>query len=355
MKSATIYDVAREAGVSIKTVSRILNHDMTVKAANRERVLAAVDRLNYRPSLSARSLAGSRSFVVAAFVDAQLTIDHWRSGRATDYLARVQLGATLECRKAGYHFLLELIDHDRASLKREARDVLSALSPDGVLLTPPSCDDPDMLELLIASRTPFVRLGSESEVEGGIQLTLDDRGGAATAVRHLVELGHTRIACILGDPRYGSSEARLAGYHEALAEAGLAADESLVLSGDFTFQSGVTATERLLAGARPPTAIFASSDEMALGSLSALSQAGLRAPEDVSVVGFDDSAGARFSRPQLTTVRQPLIEMASEAVRRLIQKPGADPVAAPAFTSELIVRDSTAPPKPRARRAAGAG
>jgi len=353
MKSATIYDVAREAGVSIKTVSRILNHDMTVKPANRERVLAAVDRLNYRPSLSARSLAGSKSFVVAAFVDAQLTIDHWRSGRATDYLARVQLGATLECRKAGYHFLLELIDHDRASLTREARDVLAALSPDGVLLTPPSCDDPDMLELLTTSRTPFVRLGSESEVEGGIQLTLDDRGGAATAVRHLLGLGHTRIACILGDPRYGSSQARLAGYRQAMAEAGLEPDDALVLSGDFTFQSGVAATQALLAGPAPPTAIFASSDEMALGCLSALDQAGLRVPSDVSVVGFDDSAGSRFSRPQLTTVRQPLIEMASEAVRRLIQKPATEQDSAQAFTSELIVRDSTAPPKPMPRRAAG--
>jgi len=210
-----------------------------------------------------------------------------------------------------------------------------------------------MLELLTSSRTPFVRLGSESEVEGGIQLTLDDRGGAATAVRHLLGLGHTRIACILGDPRYGSSQARLAGYHEAIAEAGLEPDDALVLSGDFTFQSGVAATQALLAGPAPPTAIFASSDEMALGCLSALDQAGLRVPSDVSVVGFDDSAGSRFSRPQLTTVRQPLIEMASEAVRRLIQKPATEQDSAQAFTSELIVRDSTAPPKPMPKRAAG--
>jgi len=315
-------------------------------------VLAAVDRLNYRPSLSARSLAGSKSFVVAAFVDAQLTIDHWRSGRATDYLARVQLGATLECRKAGYHFLLELIDHDRASLQREARDVLAALSPDGVLLTPPSCDDPHMLELLISSRTPFVRLGSESDAPGGIQLRLDDHGAAGTVVRHLLGLGHTRIACIVGDPRYGSSRARLSGFQDAMGVGGGELDAALIRSGDFTFQSGLEATQALLALAQPPTAIFAASDEMALGCLAALDQAGVRAPGDMSVVGFDDSAGSLFSRPQLTTVRQPLIEMAAEGVRRLIQRTAGDDPGPPHFVSELIIRESTAPPRRASRRAA---
>ena len=157
MKAATIYDVARESGLSIKTVSRVMNRDPAVKAENRERILQAAEALSYSPNLSARSLAGARSFVIAAFLDADLTLDHWSSGRATDYVSRLQLGAIRECRNAGYHFTLELIDHDPAKLKREARDVLQALKPDGILLTPPSCDDPDMIELLDAAAVRAMR------------------------------------------------------------------------------------------------------------------------------------------------------------------------------------------------------
>ena len=343
MKAATIYDVAREAGVSIKTVSRILNHDASVKPVNRERVLQAVAALDYRPNLSARSLAGSRSFVVAAFVDADLTVDHWRSGRAADYLSRVQLGATLECRQAGYHFVVELIDHDPSSLEREVRDVLAALKPDGVLLTPPSCDDPLMLALLESASTPVVRLGSSSPLAGGVQLDLDDRGGAAAAAGHLIELGHRRIGCIVGDVRYGSSQARLEGFRDALQEAGLEVDETLVKRGDFTFQSGLEGALELLRAPRPPTAIFAQSDEMALGCLTALDERGVATPGQVSVVGFDDSAGARFSLPRLTSVRQPLAERAAEGVRILI---GKSHEPEPALRSEIVVRGSTAPPPP---------
>lgn len=346
MKSATIYDVARESGLSIKTVSRVMNRDPAVTPGTRDRVLHAAEALGYRPNLSARSLAGSRSFVIAAFVDAELTIDHWRTGRATDYVSRLQLGAMLECRAAGYHFTLELIDHDPAKLKREARDVLQALKPDGVLLTPPSCDDPEMLELLDAAGVRYARLGSDSPLPGGVQLHLGDRQGAAEVTRHLIGLGHRRIALVAGPPRHPTSQERVEGFRETLAAHGLEAPPGGIVAGDFTFRSGVAAMKAILARPERPTAVFACSDEMALGCLAALAEAGLECPGDVSVAGFDDSAGALFGRPELTSLRQPLVEMATEGVRRLID--AATYRIGPAGEDHacvLVPRASTAPPR----------
>ena len=348
MKAATIYDVARESGLSIKTVSRVMNHDPAVKPANRDRILQAAEALSYSPNLSARSLAGARSFVIAAFLDADLTLDHWSSGRATDYVSRLQLGAIRECRQAGYHFTLELIDHDPAKLKREAREVLQALKPDGILLTPPSCDDPDMIELLDAAQVRYARLGSDSSLPGGMQFHLGDRSGAASVTRHLIGLGHERIAIITGPFQRSSSLERAMGFREAMTAAHLPVDETLIWSGDFTFQSGAEATRAFIARPEPPTAVFACNDEMALGCLSMLNTLGLACPDDMSVAGFDDSVGARFSHPQLTTLRQPLVEMASAAVRRLID-PG---VYSPGIADEehpcVLLPNASTSVRPRA-------
>lgn len=349
MASVTIYDVAAQAGVSIKTVSRVMNDEPNVRPATRARVAAAAEALAYHPNLSARSLAGSRSFVIAAFVDAALTMDHWRSERGADYLSRIQLGATTACREAGYHFLVELIDDAPVQVRHEVGSLLAALQPDGVLLTPPSADDEVVLALLVASGTPFVRLGPERAAGGGLRLRVDDHAAAFRMTEHLIGLGHRRIGMILGEPRYAASGARWDGFLRAMAAHGLAVPDPWVRKGDFTFDSGVRAMEALLAGAERPTAVFASNDDMALGALAAIGEAGLSTPEDISVAGFDDSSGGRFSRPQLTTMRQPLVEMATYAVRALIAgeasascdrdvEPGRLP------PSELVVRRSTAPP-----------
>lgn len=353
MASVTIYDVAAQAGVSIKTVSRVMNSEPNVRPAMRARVLAAAETLGYHPNLSARSLAGARSFVIAAFVDAALTMEHWRSERGGAYLSRVQLGATTACREAGYHFMVELIDHGTPRVRQEVGSLLAALQPDGVLLTPPITDDAVVLELLRASGTPFVRLGPERPEGGGLRLRVDDRAAAHEMTEHLIHLGHRRIAIILGEPRYAASRARREGFLAALAAHGLAVPDAWLQQGDFTFESGVAAMEALLAGPERPTAVFASNDEMALGALAALAEAGLSAPEDVSICGFDDSAVGRFSQPPLTTMHPPLVEMATHAVRALIGGEVAtdsDGDAAPELLpSQLVVRRSTAPPPDRVR------
>jgi len=349
MASVTIYDVAAQAGVSIKTVSRVMNAEPNVRPATRERVTAAAEALGYHPNLSARSLAGSKSFVIAAFVDAALTMDHWRSERGADYLSRIQLGATIACREAGYHFMVELIDQAAPRARQEVGSLLAALKPDGVILTPPSADDAVVLELLAESATPFVRLGPERSAGGGLRLPVDDRIAAETMTEHLVGLGHRRIAFILGEPRYGASRARRDGFLAVVARHGLAVPDGWMRQGDFTFQSGLDAAKAILSEGERPTAIFASNDDMALGAMAAVAEAGLSMPEEMSVAGFDDSSGGRFSRPQLTTMRQPLVEMATYAVRTLIggEAPaGCDRDLEPGRLppSELVLRRSTAPP-----------
>jgi LacI family transcriptional regulator len=345
---ATIYDVAAEAGVSIKTVSRVMNAEPNVRPETRERVHAAAAALNYHPNLSARSLAGSKSFLIAAFVDAKLTLEHWRSERGTDYLARIQLGAMLPSREAGYHFLFELVDHDTAPMRQEVSNLLAALKPDGVILTPPSADNGIVLELLQQAHTPYVRLGPERTDGGGLRLRLDDRAAARGMTEHLVGLGHRRIGFIEGEPRYGSSRSRRQGFLEAMAAHGLKTKWMFV--GDYAYPSGVAGGRALLGGAVRPTAIFASNDDMALGCMAAAAELGLQVPGDVSVAGFDDSTASRFSRPQLTSVRQPIAEMAALAARALISgavRPDCDEEGGqdlPSFT--LVPRLSTAA-KPR--------
>ena len=356
MTSVTIYDVAAHAGVSIKTVSRVMNAGPNVSESTRERVLAAAEALGYHPNLSARSLAGSRSFLISVFVDAALTIDHWRTERGA-YLARIQLGATLECRKAGYHLLIELVDHDASQVRQEVRSLLAALKPDGVILTPPSSDNAVVLEMLQMANVPFVRLGAESEIPGGLRLRTQDHAAAAGMTEHLIALGHRRIGFIRGEPRYGSSRARWEGYVETMNAHGLPIVDDWVRQGDFTFESGVEACKALLSLADRPSAVFACNDDMALGCLAAAAEAGVPVPDALSVTGFDGSAGAQFSRPQLTTVRQPLTEMAGYAVRALINgavDPECDRDASPEPLSpyELIIGQSTAPPPARLARGA---
>lgn len=348
MASVTIYDVAARAGVSIKTVSRVMNKEPNVRPAMRERVLAAAGELGYSPNLSARSLAGSRSFVIAVFVDAALTIDHWQSERGADYLSRIQLGATLVCREAGYHLLIELIDNEGPNVRQDVAAFLAALKPDGVILTPPSSDNAVVLDLLERVGTPYVRVGGERLEARGPRVHVDETAAARDMTARLADLGHRRIGFIVGEPRHGASQARRQGYLEAMASRGLPVKETWIRQGDFTYQSGVEQTRALLALPERPTAIFASNDDMALGCVTAIAEAGLSIPGDVSVAGFDDSSSSRFSRPPLTTVRQPVAEMSSLAARLLIaQAKSGEPPEGPTdaiLPFELIHRGSTAPP-----------
>lgn len=342
--AATIYDVAALAGVSIKSVSRVLNREPNVSAALKEKVQSAVLSLDYQPSLSARTLAGASSYLIAAFVDADLTLEHWRSGRGNDYLSRLQFGALEECRKAGYHLLVELVDYRSPSLEARLVALLRSLRPDGVLLTPPNADDPTVLDILERKGVPYVRLGADRDLERGMRVFMDDQQAAADMTDHLVSLGHRRIGFVSGPDAYPASRARREGYEQALMAHGLAIETELLVEGDFTFASGRRAGEMLLGSGQRPTAIFASNDDMALGVLNAAASLGVSAPGGVSVCGFDDTPSAMFSTPPLTTVRQPVAEMAAAATRMLFETARNKGHAVEKIDYTLVERASTQPP-----------
>lgn len=332
----TIIDVARHAGVSIKTVSRVMNKEPTVHADTRARVQAAVAALNYRPQLSARSLAGARSFLIGLL--------YYDPSAA--FVAGFQQGATLGCREAGRHLVVESLQQDGADVQAQIESMLAALRPDGMILAPPLCDNPLILQTLRDNRTPCVLISPAGEGHGLPLVRMDDELAAEELTNLLISLGHVNIAFIEGDQ--SASERRRRGYERALEAHRIAFDPGLVMPGAFDFDSGVVAAQALFALPRPPTAIFAANDDMALGALTAAQRLGIAVPADVAIVGFDDSRAASLVWPQLTTVRQPLAEMAMAAVAMLlsgdVKLDPAHPAPLRVLPHEVIVRGSTAAP-----------
>ncbi len=331
----TIIDVAREAGVSIKTVSRVLNREAGVHEQTREQVLAVVERLRYRPKLSARSLAGARSFLIGLL--------YYDPSAA--FIGAAQKGAVVRCRDAGYHLVVESIEDGAPDVGMQVEQMVSALRPDGMILTPPLCDNPRILKVLAERGTPVVLISPAEHDSALMTVRMDDVRAAEEVTQLLIGLGHERIAFVRGASDQVASGLRHAGFERAMKEHGLAVDPALVCQGDFSFDGGVRCARQLLGLRRRPTAVFASNDEMALGVLAEAPRQGLAVPEDLSIAGFDDSASASRVFPSLTTVRQPLEEMARLAVDLLII-PGeqAASEAERVLEHRLVVRDSTAAP-----------
>lgn len=350
MSGATIYDVAAAAGASIKSVSRVLNGEANVSAALRERVMAAVEALGYRRSISARGLAGASSSIIAALVDADLTIEHWRSGRGNDYLSRLEMGVLLEVRRADHHMMVELIDHASDDLRRNLSSLVGSIRPRGVILTPPNSDHTVVLDVLDEAEVAYARIGPERDLGRGVCVAMDERQAAYDMTAHLIELGHRRIGFVTGPVAYAASQRRLEGFRNAMVDHGLSMADGSIALGDFTFQSGLSAVGGFLDRKLGLTAVFASNDDTALGVLQGAAARGLRTPQDLSVAGFDDTPGAMFSTPALTTIRQPVAEMAALAARHLIPALAAEVAQDEIVTQggcllapyELVVRDSTA-------------
>lgn len=343
-RAMTIKDVAAEAGVSLQTVSRVINDGPNVRPAIKERVRDAIEKLGYVPSLAARRMGGNRSYLLLALNDRDRTIEGWQSGDGTDWVDQMLLGGMLECAKHGYRMIFELVDTHSSNVERELTSALGAIHPDGVILTPPHGDNPAITSLLDHRHIPYARIGSK-DVGPGFAIAMDDEAAAATATRHLIDIGHRRVGFITGSDEYALSKDRLRGYEQAMRSAGLH-DPALVGRGDFTFRSGVDATQRLLDLDQRPTGIVASSDQMSLAALNVAKSRGFEVPRDLSIVSFDDTPIVKFSTPPLTAIRQPIAPMAARAAELLIGansgQPAPDTVSMIPF--ELIVRGSTARP-----------
>ncbi len=336
--TATIYDVARLAEVSIKTVSRVLNGEPNVRPQTRQRVMESATALNYRPSLSARSLAGARSYLLGLLFD----------NPSPAYVTDVQSGLTTRCREAGYHLVVEPVSCASPDVASVVESLIGALRMDGLVLTPPVCDTAAVLEALDRIAMPYVCIAPWGDAARGARVQMDDRRAAYEMTAYLLALGHRDIGFIRGHPGHGASQLRFDGYAKALADQGVSLRPDRVAQGYFSFESGVDCAQALLDRADRPTAIFASNDDMGLGVMMVAGRMGLSVPRELSVAGFDDTVGAKIVWPSLTTVRQPVVAMAYAAADLLLSRdaePGRPELRMLDF--QLIERKSTAAPPSR--------
>jgi LacI family transcriptional regulator len=343
-QAVTIKHVAADAGVSLQTVSRVINKEPNVRPAMMERVQASIAKLGYVPSIAAQRMGGSRSYLIVALNDRDRTVAEWRERMGVDWVDQMLLGGMLKCAEHGYRMIVELGDTHSDHIERELQAAIAALQPDGVILTPPHSQNPLIINLLHEHGISFARVGSKDDGPG-FALIMDDERAARLATEHLVSLGHHRIGFIAGPAEYELAGWRVDGWKAAMAAAGLPA-EGLMREGDFGQESGYREALALLDSPERPTAIIASSDQMAIGALAAVRERGLQVPRDISLVSFDDTPIVRFTHPPLTSVVQPIADTIARAVELIIdEQAGRDtPEGLIVVPASLTVRESCAKP-----------
>jgi len=333
--SVTIHEVAEKAGVSIKTVSRVINHEANVRADTRQRVQAVIAELNYRPNPSARHLAGTHGYNIALLYD----------NPSPSYLIDLQSGSLESCQAEGFHLILQPCGFHDGNLEATINNLIVESRVPGLILSPPLSDAAGLIERLEEWGVLHARIAPIDVARPGPYVAVDDRGAAFELCRHLIELGHRRIGIIKGHPDHGAGHWRYEGYLTAMRQHGLPIDEDLIVQGYFSFESGLEAGRKLLSLADRPTAIFAANDDMAAAVLHVAHDLSIDVPGRLSVAGFDDTPLSRHVWPSLTTVRQPVQEMARQATMQLIdriRKRGLSEGPGPsAMYCSLVIRDST--------------
>jgi len=336
MARKTIDDVAALAGVSIKTVSRVLNDEPSVRPDTRSRVEDAMAALNYQPSLPARSLAGRRSNLIGLVYE----------NPSANYVFDVQSGAMARCREGKLRLFIQSCNGLGDQLIGEVLAMIEQTHVDGLVVTPPLSANRALIALLERQGLPFVRIGPDEKDFDSPAVVIDDVAAAAAMTDYLLDLGHERIGFIMGHPDHSASHLRKEGYRRAFAARQGRAPDDLTEQGYNTAASGREAALLLLRRADRPTAIFASNDDMAAGVILAAHELGLDVPADLSVAGYDDTQLARIVWPTLTTIHQPTYNMAHAATGLLIDLiRGNDVPRVTRLDFTMQKRGSTAPPK----------
>jgi len=330
-KVVSIEDVAQAAGVSITTVSRVINKFPTVKDANRRKVEEAVRRLNFKPNLAAQRLASGSNYTIG------LEIPRYEGIFYSFYAMEIFRSVGIACDALRVDFLLHLTD---------GKTSVNAAAVGGVVFAD-VINNRHHVEDFLNAGTPVVLMNYLAKDVEVSSVSVDNAGGAKAAAEYLIHLGHNRIAFVTGDMATQAAQDRLDGYKAALKEAGIAISDDVVLRGDYSRKSARAAAERILTLEPRPTAAVVSSDDMAMEMVSFFIEGGLKVPEDISIVGFDDDPVCLYGPVALTTVRQPIKEMAHAAVKELylrMQDPDRQ-VNKIILPTELVVRDSACPPK----------
>lgn len=331
----TISDVARVAGVSVTTVSRVLNGERYVREDKKQAVLEASAKLDYQPNVYARSLAGDRSYLLGLLFD---------EAPGGEYLSGMQRGAMRRCKEAGLHLVVE--HFDRTTVLDEIESFLSKLKLSGAILTPPACDNKVLLAALERKKVPTARISPSGPYPGMPSVKINDYEAAQQMTEHLISLGHKEIGFIAGDPEHADSRERLKAFRDTMSAAKLTVPEGWIQTGGYLFEGGLDAAMAILGQRSRPTAIFASNDDMAAAVIVIADRLKIKVPEDLSVVGFDDTPMASVLSPALTTMRQPVEEMAKVAAGLLIDMQKGKKIAADepvVLDVEFILRSSTAP------------
>lgn len=337
MTRKTIHDVAKAAGVAIKTVSRVLNDEPNVRPETRARVLAAAEQLQYLPSLSARSLAGRRSYLIGLIYE----------NPSANYLIELQHGAMARCRKDKFRLFVHQCSGRGDELIRDVIGLIDQTHVDGLIVSPPLSEGAPLIAALDARNVPFVRIATSELQHRSPYVDMDDAGAAREMMDYLISEGHRRIGFIVGHPNHRASSLRLRGYRAALEQHQIDYDPAYVKQGYFVFESGLEAAREMLTLPKPPTAVFASNDDMAAGVLLAAHELGIPVPQRLSVAGFDDTYIARIVWPRLTTVHQPSYDLAFAATDLLLQSLKSDDAQKTArLPHKLIRRESTGPASP---------
>ncbi|MBU2894274.1 LacI family transcriptional regulator [Colwellia sp. D2M02] len=335
---ATINDVAKQAGVSIKTVSRVINNEPSVRKATQEKVLLAVTALNYKPNLSARNLAGTKSF----------SIGYVYCNPNAYYVIDTQEGILTACKEQGFELFIHPCDAKKEHITDEVITMVKQARVAGLVLTPPFSEMPDFVNAMLALDVKVVRIMSGDEAPDQLTpcIMVNDRDAAYTITQHLIDVGHQRIAFLAGDAEHMSTIERYKGYRKALKDNNIEFNQELVIEGEYSFDSGVDAVKILMAPEKDihPSAIFSCNDEIAAGALFAARLMNISIPEQLAISGFENSPFSRQAWPKLTTANQPNRKIAENAANLLISQvrnQKANNALTKLYTPELIVRDST--------------
>lgn len=334
-KAATINDIARLSGVSKKTVSRIINHSPLVRKDTRDKVEALMREVGYVPDPMARGLAFRRSFLIGMVYD----------NPTAQYIVDMQYGALDTLRDSGFELVVHPCDSRSPNWIDGVRRFVQQQKLHGVMLVPRASEDQALVDMLNEIDCRYTRIASVAlEDDASRMVVTHDRNGAAEAAEYLLSLGHTDIALITGPSAYRSAHERTSGFLDALAQRGLELPPARIIEAGYTFESGVVAAEKLLAGEKRPTAIFTGNDEMAAGVYKVALRAGIRIPQQLSIIGFDDSPLASRLWPALTSVRRHTRDTGRIAANMLIQPESGAAMNAASIRPHLIVRDSCQPP-----------
>jgi LacI family transcriptional regulator len=333
-QSSTITDIARLSGVSKRTVSRVINNSPKVGTATREKVQSVIDEMGYRPNAQARGLAARRSYLLGMIYDNPDAL----------YIDEAQRGVLSVCRALGYELVVHPCDRSSDSLICEAVESVNRSMLDGVIVLPPISEDNELAGALEKAQVPYVRLAAIALDTADRVVIANERSAVASMAEYLVGLGHRRIAYVAGPKGRKSTRERFEGFCDALQKHGCAPHGEMIANGAYTFESGIECARALLTLPNPPTAVFASNDEMAAGVIQTAKEMGLKVPEELSVAGFDDSMLATRIRPALTTIRRPVRQMAQLAASKLIAAIDGrqDEARVGVFLDPmLVIRDST--------------